>query len=171
MKEQVETIDNYRTQLTKIVKRDFPYLIMGLVVVISAGAFLYFQLSPVRGLNILELSSDKDILNKEVLDKTNVIAEIIEQKEINYISQAPQNETLPSSALSRPEENGQISAISSDQVTYTKETYIVEEGDSLASIAGIVYGDRNAWVRIAEANNLLDNPDALEAGMELVIPR
>ncbi|PIP85731.1 hypothetical protein COW83_02705, partial [Candidatus Collierbacteria bacterium CG22_combo_CG10-13_8_21_14_all_43_12] len=66
--------------------------------------------------------------------------------------------------------NGQISAISSGRVTYTKNKYIVQRGDSLASIAQKVYGDKNAWVRIAQANNLA-SPDLIEVGMELVIPR
>ncbi|MFA9288416.1 MAG: LysM peptidoglycan-binding domain-containing protein [Weeksellaceae bacterium] len=69
------------------------------------------------------------------------------------------------------QENGQISAISSGQVTYKEKTYTVQLGDSLANIAQQAYGDSNAWVKIAEANNLLDNPDALEAGMKLIIPR
>jgi len=66
--------------------------------------------------------------------------------------------------------NGQISAIASGQVTYHKNKYIVKKGDSLASIAEQVYGDRDAWLRIAKANNL-PSPNYIEVGMELVIPR
>lgn len=72
--------------------------------------------------------------------------------------------------LSVPDDNGQISAISSSKVTYVKNKYIVKKGDSLASIALSVYGDRDAWVRIAQANKLA-SPDKIEVGMELVIPR
>jgi len=67
-------------------------------------------------------------------------------------------------------DNGQISAIQTGPVTYKLNKYIVKEGDSLASIAQEAYGDRNAWVTIAKANNLA-SPDLIEAGMELVIPR
>lgn len=49
-------------------------------------------------------------------------------------------------------------------------TYIVKEGDDLASIALQVYGDSYAWKKIAEANKLI-NPNALQAGMVLQIPR
>jgi len=88
----------------------------------------------------------------------------ISNKSIDYISPAK-----PSSGM-KIDENGQISAISTGKVTYTKNKYIVVRGDSLATIAQQVYGDRDAWVRIAQANNLA-SPDNIEIGMELVIPR
>ena len=49
------------------------------------------------------------------------------------------------------------------------KTYVVQEGDSLSSIAEKFYGDLYQWPKILEANNLL-NPDLLEVGMVLVIP-
>ena len=92
------------------------------------------------------------------------LSDRLTNKSINYISPAI------SPNIDKLETNGQISAISSGQVTYTKNKYIVQRGDSLASIAKKVYGDREAWVRIAKANNLA-SPDNIEIGMELVIPR
>ncbi|EKE14651.1 MAG: hypothetical protein ACD_12C00363G0003, partial [uncultured bacterium] len=65
---------------------------------------------------------------------------------------------------------GEISAISSDQVTYVENKYIVQPGDSLSIIAQKVYGDLFAWPKIMNANNLL-TPDSIEAGMVLIIPR
>jgi len=65
---------------------------------------------------------------------------------------------------------GEISAISSGQVTYVEDKYIVQPGDSLSIISQKVYGDIFAWPKIMNANNLL-TPDAIEAGMVLVIPR
>jgi len=47
---------------------------------------------------------------------------------------------------------------------------VVQPGDSLSIIAQKVYGDRYAWTRIMNANNLA-TPDSIEAGMVLVIPR
>lgn len=67
-------------------------------------------------------------------------------------------------------EAGQISAIKTGPVTYKKNTYIVQPGDSLATIAEQTYGDSNAWTIIAKANNL-SSPDQIEVGMELKIPR
>ncbi len=50
------------------------------------------------------------------------------------------------------------------------EIYIVQPGDSLSSIAQKFYGDLYQWPKIAQANNL-QNPEAIEVGMRLVIPR
>lgn len=51
------------------------------------------------------------------------------------------------------------------------DSYEVEAGDTLFSIAAEVYGDGSRWPEIAEANDI--DPDAGEgitAGQELVIP-
>lgn len=65
---------------------------------------------------------------------------------------------------------GDISAVSTSQVTYVENKYVVQPGDSLSIIAQKVYGDLYAWLRIMNANNLA-TPDSIEAGMILIIPR
>ena len=50
------------------------------------------------------------------------------------------------------------------------ETYTVSEGDSLWKIAVKVYADGYKWPEIANANSL-SNPDHVEAGQELILPR
>lgn len=65
---------------------------------------------------------------------------------------------------------GEISTVSSSQVTYVENKYIVQPGDSLSIIAQKVYGDIFSWPKIMNANNLL-TPDSIESGMVLVIPR
>lgn len=49
-------------------------------------------------------------------------------------------------------------------------TYTVVEGDWLSTIAGRAYGDIMAFDKIAKANNI-SNPDHIEPGMVLTIPR
>jgi len=49
-------------------------------------------------------------------------------------------------------------------------TYTVVEGDWLSKVAGRAYGDIMAFDKIAKANNIL-NPDHIEPGMVLTIPR
>lgn len=49
-------------------------------------------------------------------------------------------------------------------------TYTVVEGDWLSKIAGRAYGDIFAYDKIAKANNI-PNPDLIEPGMVLTIPR
>lgn len=49
-------------------------------------------------------------------------------------------------------------------------TYTVTAGDWLSKIAGRAYGDIYAYDKIAKANNI-QNPDLIEVGIVLVIPR
>ena len=49
-------------------------------------------------------------------------------------------------------------------------TYTVQEDDWLSKIAGRAYGDIFTFDKIAAANNL-SNPDLIEPGMVLTIPR
>jgi len=51
-------------------------------------------------------------------------------------------------------------------------TYTVKEGDSLSKIALRAYGDMFEWPKIWGANReSIDNPNVIEPGMELEIPR
>lgn len=52
----------------------------------------------------------------------------------------------------------------------TGNTYTVVEGDWLSKVAGRAYGDIYAFDKIAKANNI-SNPDVIEPGMVLDIPR
>ncbi len=52
------------------------------------------------------------------------------------------------------------------------KTYTVVSGDSLSRIAKHVYGDVNRWHDIFNANrDLLDNPDKIQPGQVLKLPR
>ncbi|HNE28740.1 MAG TPA: LysM peptidoglycan-binding domain-containing protein [Saprospiraceae bacterium] len=49
--------------------------------------------------------------------------------------------------------------------------YTVEKGDSLSKIAKHFYGDMMKYKQIFEANrSILDDPDRIEVGQELIIP-
>lgn len=52
----------------------------------------------------------------------------------------------------------------------TSDTYTVVKDDWLSKIAGRAYGDIFAYDKIAKANNI-QNPDLIEVGMVLKIPR
>lgn len=52
----------------------------------------------------------------------------------------------------------------------TGNVYAVQEGDSLWNIAVRAYSDGYRWPEIAEANSLA-NPDLIEIGQELKLPR
>ena len=50
-------------------------------------------------------------------------------------------------------------------------TYVVQPGDTLSHIALKYYGKANEYMKIFEANReILDNPDVIKPGQELVIP-
>ncbi len=65
---------------------------------------------------------------------------------------------------------GEISSLSTGQVIYTEDKYVVQPGDSLSLIAQKAYGDLYAWPKIQQANNL-ENPNQIEVGTVLIIPR
>ena len=51
-------------------------------------------------------------------------------------------------------------------------TYTVQSGDTLWKISEQVYGDGASYMKIFEANtSLLENPDQIFPGQELIIPR
>jgi 5'-nucleotidase / UDP-sugar diphosphatase len=52
----------------------------------------------------------------------------------------------------------------------TGDTYTVQAGDWLSTIAGRAYGDILQYQKIAEANNIT-NPDVIEVGTVLKLPR
>lgn len=52
----------------------------------------------------------------------------------------------------------------------TWESYTVKRGENLRGIALKIYGDANAWVKIAQANDI-KNPDRIHPGNVLRIPR
>lgn len=142
---------NYRHKLFDLVKKNRLYLIIG-----SASFFFIISLLLTQIFKQAPMKANKYGSNL----KNNNLSQKIDN--LNFISPIkPYNNYI---------ENGQISAIKSDKVTYAKNKYIVQKGDSLATIALKAYGDRDSWVRIVKANNLL-SPDHIEVGMELILPR
>ncbi|OGK14689.1 hypothetical protein A3C98_03625 [Candidatus Roizmanbacteria bacterium RIFCSPHIGHO2_02_FULL_37_15] len=67
---------------------------------------------------------------------------------------------------------GEVSgtAAKTKKVTIRQDKYVIKVGDTLADIALQAYGDSYAWKKIATANNIND-PDNLEVGKTLIIPR
>lgn len=56
------------------------------------------------------------------------------------------------------------------KVTVTGTSYKVQKGDTLMSIAEKAYGDKSMYITIMKANGL-KNPNRIEAGMTLKLPR
>lgn len=167
MEEQTIFENNYKQKTLNRLKSNPQYILLGgFALIVILGAIYYFVSSSGNpNVNTLGVTADqKDIGSAPAVEK---LQKQLFNSNMQYITPKPAKPTATGGAVV---ESGQTSSISSGQVTYTKNKYIVQEGDSLASIAEQVYGDGNAWIRIAQANGL-DSPDAIEVGMELTIPR
>jgi nucleoid-associated protein YgaU len=50
-------------------------------------------------------------------------------------------------------------------------SYTVKQGDTLARIAGYMYGDESLWYVLHEANShIIPDPNHIEPGMQLDVP-
>lgn len=89
---------------------------------------------------------------------------------IESVTPTPTESVSPTSTET-PQPDNQISLESSDfGPKITGNTYTVQEGDWLSTIAARAYGDPMFYERIAQANNI-PNPDLIYPGQVLNIPR
>ena len=90
-------------------------------------------------------------------------------KPVDFGTVAPSEAELPAGTIAVPVRPA------TSQASGKHDTYVVQKGDSLWSIAAKpnVYGKASKWRRILEANTdvLKGNPDRLKVGMTLNIPR
>jgi nucleoid-associated protein YgaU len=144
---------------SELLAKHFTYVLTGITILIFVGILssIYFGVD----VNILFARKESEEVEPVRVDDS-----------VNYISPSAgmaDNEEileLPGEVV----ENGQISAIQTEQVTYVQNKYTVKLGDTLRIISAQVYGDPEAYAPIMKANNLA-SPDVIEVGMELVIPR
>jgi len=174
MEQDVQTTSDYKKLTTDLIRENlFAFAIGGLI---FFGAIASIGFGYGNGIQssienqttkIAQVFSTSSASN----DNVNKIAQSVRDQSIDYISPVPQTKESPTENLGIvAQESGQISAISSSQVTYKKNRYTIQPGESLQDVSKKVYGDSNAWIRIAQANNI-ENPDHIEVGMELIIPR
>ena len=157
---------DYRTLAAQKLRENFRSVLIGTFSLSLVVSLLYFQAA-----------------KSQVFSK-NILAQLFTQKfeqsaAIQNIMNKIQHSNLAFSAKPSPasntlgiaaQEQGQISSVSTQQVTVKGDKYTVQPGDSISSIALQAYGDLNAWPRIAKANKL-ENPESIEVGMVLIIPR
>lgn len=105
-----------------------------------------------------EVVAERDELENEVTDLTNQLA-------------AAQEATPPPASASPGTAGGggEEEPLDPEGETEGGETYVVQSGDTLASIAADFYGNASLDDFLAEANGITD-PESLAVGQELIIP-
>lgn len=156
---------NYKELVLETLKNNFRSVLVGTFTISLFFSLLYFQISqnPHIGTNALSLFDTSDHTSPTIKD----LSQKVSKNNVAMLNKpSPSSDSLSIAA----DTQGQISAISTQQVTVKGERYTVQPGDSISSIALKVYGDLNAWPRIAQANKIT-NPENIEVGMVLTIPR
>lgn len=188
---------DYEELFFSTIKEKYFNFILGITVSFIASFFLFNLLlkkninKPVFSLSTLGLKVVSPTLKPTITAKTYIvlegddlwhIAEKFYGSGFNAYDISVANKIDPNSSIEagqkliipevkrREATIGEISAASTTQVTYTEGKYVVQPGDSLSTISQKVYGDLYSWLKILQANNL-QNPDQIEVGMVLTVPR
>lgn len=160
-------------------------MVLGALIVLVMGILVYnyfnrdkSDLGPAQQTAMEELqdASPQNLPGKYTVKEGDTLF-MIAQKYYNdgykYTGIAKENNLANPDAL----EKGQVLQIPElEETPLTQDpkiegtTYTVVAGDWLSTIAGRAYGDIYSYDKIAKANNI-QNPDLIEVGMVLTIPR
>ncbi len=94
--------------------------------------------------------------------------------ELPGLSNAPQTSGPLRIGGTSPKTEGRAGALGKATARGPYDTYVVQKGESLWTIAAKpeVYGKASAWKRLFDANrDILNSPDRVRAGMTLKVPR
>lgn len=185
---------NYQKKLVELFKKKSSYFFVGLSVLIFLFYFLFkTKIHPYK--EIVNRKSSQKKIEKTTHTKKERIYQVKEGDTLWLIAEKfygsgfNMEDIMRTNNIIDPNkiEKGQILIIPSvkpksptqgeidnhqtKKVEEAKKNYhIVQLGDDLWQIALKNYGDGYAWPRIAEANNLI-NPNIIEPGRKLIIPR
>lgn len=123
--------------------------------------YKYTEIVKANNLTSPDLIETGQMLEIPKLEATNVL-----------VSAGTENTQSPQPSPSQTSTNTPTEPVMNDWgASITGNTYVVAEGDWLSTIAARAYnGDVMSYSKIATANNL-SNPDVIEPGMVLTIPR
>lgn len=156
---------DYKTLLSNKLRKNYKSAVIGTFIVSLLFTLFYFQITHAQRIN----GNTLGLFGTSNIEQSAVVQDL--KKKVQDNNMVMIATATPEGGLAIvTDTDGEISAISTNQVTLTQEKYTVQPGDSISSIALRAYGDVNAWVRIAEANSL-PNPETIEPGVILIIPR
>lgn len=130
------------------------------------------------GEKFLEIAKANNITNFDSIEagqvieipKLEAVATTVEPSASPEASVEPSPTTAPSAEVVEQTEPT-IVTTQDFGPAITGDKYVITEGDWLSTIAARAYnGDVMGYARIAQANNIT-NPDYIQTGMEIVIPR
>lgn len=122
-----------------------------------------------------EIAKANNVLNPDLVEVGQVL-EIpklpVSQPQATAAPMQSPSPTPITESLQQPsqDEKGASTITSQFGLPITSNTYTVQAGDWLSKIADRAYGDIMAFDKISKANNI-SNPDLIEVGMVLTIPR
>lgn len=123
-----------------------------------------------------EIAKANNILNPDMVEAGQVLEIPKLSVSQSQATAAPMQSPTPTPATESlqqpsPDEKGATTTLTSQfGPPITSNTYTVQAGDWLSKIADRAYGDIMAFDKIAKANNI-SNPDLIEVGTVLTIPR
>lgn len=185
-------ITDYKKIISERIKLKYPSLIIGVIVSYLLSLIVYNNLSNVKFItqrknekqNIIPKNEPKIYVVQEGDDLWKIAQKTLGSGYNAYDISAANNITdansifkgqkliipsvFPRESTNNVQEN--ISAIMTSRVSFTGPKYTVKEGDFLWKIALEVYGDGNAWTKIADFNHI-SFPYEVEKGTTLEIPR
>lgn len=115
-----------------------------------------------------EIAKANNLTNSDLI----AVGQVLDIPKIEQVKTLTDASPSPETTLQQAQPNGKgTTEITSEfGPKITTNTYTIQAGDWLSKIAGRAYGDIMAFEKIAKANNI-SNPDLIEIGTVLVIPR
>lgn len=137
-------------------------VLWGRVAILGAALLIAFLIGRATGGGNGVAQSDYD----EVVAERDRLEDRVTDLESDL---AAAEEATPPPASASPATGGGGEATDPEGETEGGETYVVQPGDTLASIAADFYGNASLDDFLAEANGITD-PESLAVGQELIIP-